>query len=145
MKAAGQISEHEKATIRAFVVPDKQERLLLFATTPKNRKKFTSELPHFRWFDKRYAQPMKWNVDPKLKLWDRHVQGITNVVQTLRSKGAGQTCWAMSEDAELDGREMDLEGALRAVVGRGIGTILSCIPGRLAYYEGEDESLLLAR
>ncbi len=33
---------------------------------------------------------------------------------------------------------MLLTDALAAVVGRGFGTILVCIPGSLAYYEGED-------
>jgi len=40
---------------------------------------------------------------------------------------------------------LQLESALESVVGNGMGTILSCIPGKLAYFEGEDESLLLAR
>jgi hypothetical protein len=54
-------------------------------------------------------------------------------------------CWVISEDAEIDGRESDLESALENVSGTGMGTILSCIPGKLAYFEGEDERLLLAR
>jgi len=47
--------------------------------------------------------------------------------------------------SKLDGQELLLESALESVVGNGIGTILSCIPGKLAYFEGEDESLPLAR
>jgi len=33
---------------------------------------------------------------------------------------------------------MNHEEALGEVVGRQMGTFLSCIPGRLAYFEGED-------
>jgi hypothetical protein len=51
----------------------------------------------------------------------------------------------MSEDAEIDGRELDLRAALEHVNGREIGTILSCVPGKLAYFESEDDRLLLAR
>jgi len=51
----------------------------------------------------------------------------------------------MSEDSEIDGRELDLREALEHVSGRQIGTILSCVPGKLAYFESEDERLLLAR
>jgi hypothetical protein len=40
---------------------------------------------------------------------------------------------------------LELRAALEHVNGRGIGTILSCIPGNLAYFEGEDETLLLVR
>ena len=137
--------EHEQETIRAFVLRNKQERFLGFIANPKNRKKFLQELGHFRWFDQRFVTPVLRKVDPSLALWDRHVQGNKNIARLLKSKGAGQMCWVISEDAEIDGRESDLESALENVHGRGIGTILSCIPGKLAYFEGEDERLLLAR
>ena len=134
-------AEHEQRTIKAFVVRGRQERFLSFLSVAKNRKKFTKELPHFRWFDGRFATAVPWKVDPKLKVWDRHLQGIANVCRLLRSKGAGPTC----EQSKLDGQELQLESALESVIGSGMGTILSCIPGKLAYFEGEDESLLLVR
>jgi hypothetical protein len=137
--------DHEAAVIRAFVQRDKQERFLAFLANPKSRKKFTESLSHFHWFDPRFATPIPWKVDPKLKLWDRHVQGIDNIYRLLKSKGAGLTCWVLSEDSEIDGHELDLSAALEHVSGREIGTILSCIPGKLAYFESEDETLLLAR
>lgn len=55
------------------------------------------------------------------------------------------TCWVISEDPEMDERELDLREALEHVSGRQIGTILSCVPGKLAYFESEDERLLLVR
>ena len=139
-----QSADHEAAVIRAFVQREKQERFLGFLANAKNRRKFTDSLPHFRWFDPRFATPVVWKVDPKLKLWDRHVQGIENICRLLTSKGAGLTCWAISEDAAIDGRELDLSAAIEHVSGRQIGTILSCVPGKLAYFEG-DEALLLTR
>ena len=145
MKNDRKPNEHEQATIRAFVVRDKRERLLSFIDSNKNRRKVTAELPHFRWFDRRFATPVEWKVDPNLKLWARWVQGIANIAQLLRSRGAGQTCWVMSGDPNIDGQEMDLESALEAVVGTEMGAILSCVPGKLAYFEGEDESLLLEK
>jgi hypothetical protein len=140
-----QSADHEVAVICAFVRRDKQERFLGFLANPKNRKKFTESLSHFRWFDQRFAAPIPWKVDPKLKPWDRHVSGIENIYRLLKSKEARLTCWAMSEDSEIDGRELDLRAALEHVNGRQIGTILSCVPGKLAYFESEDETLLLAR
>ncbi len=137
--------EHEQATIRAFISPDKQERFLTFLSKPKNRKKLTGELAHFRWFDPRFAAAIPWKVDPKLGVWERHLQGIANIQGLLKSKGAGKTCWAISEDPNLDGKELALESALEEVVGKGMGTILSCIPGRLALFEGEDQQLLLSK
>jgi hypothetical protein len=138
-------TEYEQATIRAFFLRDKQERFLSFLANPKNRRKLTKELAHFRWFDPRFATPVSWKVDPTLKLWDRHVQGIENIVRLMRSRGAGQTCFVISEDDKLDGREIDLNAALETISGSGMGTILSFVPGKLAYFEGEDDRLLLAR
>jgi hypothetical protein len=40
---------------------------------------------------------------------------------------------------------IDLRAALERVSGRQIGTILSCVAGKLAYFESEDEAFLLAR
>jgi len=138
-------ANHEESTIRAFVLQDKQERFLEFLAKPKNRKKFTQLLAHFRWFDRRFATPIPWKVDPKLKLWERHVQGIENIQRLLQTRGAGQTCWVISEDPTIDGQELNLRAALERVSGSQVGAILSCVPGRLAYFEGEEVSLLLAR
>jgi hypothetical protein len=43
----------------------------------------------------------------------------------------------VSEIEELDGRILPLSNALNATFGMGLGTVLSCIPGALAYFEGE--------
>ena len=137
--------EHEQATIKAFVSRDKQERFLTFLSKPKNRKKLTQELTSFAWFDPRFASVIPWKVDPNLGLWQGHLQGIDNVHRLLKSKGAGKTCWAISADADLDGKELELESVLECVFDGDTGTILSCIPGRLGLFSGEDDKLLLAR
>ena len=137
--------EHERATIKSFVVRDKQERLLSFATNPRSRKKFTQELTRHGMIDKRFATAVVWKVDPGLELWARHKQGIANIAQMLRSKGAGHTCWIMSERSRLDGQERELESSLEDVIGSGHATLLSCLPGKLAYFTDEHESLLLER
>jgi hypothetical protein len=46
--------------------------------------------------------------------------------------GAPETCYAVSENSELDGKQLFLAAkALKEVVGYGMGTFLSCIPGGL--------------
>jgi hypothetical protein len=137
-------AEYEAATIKAFVVRGRQERFLHLLANPKRRKKFLDELGHFRWFDPRFATAVPWKVDPTLSLWGRHLQGIANITQSLRSKGARETCWAISQRRGIDGQELELNAAVEAAVG-GIGSILCCVPGKLAYFNGEDESLLLSR
>jgi len=62
----------------------------------------------------------------------------------LRSLGAGENCWVISE-GPLDAHEVELLHALKEVVGRGFGTLLSCVPGHLAYFESEDERYILQR
>jgi len=131
--------------VQAFIVPGRQERFLYLLTNPRRRKKFLDELGHFRWFDGRFAAPAQWKPDCALSVWGRHQQGIQNIANLLRSRGAAKSCWVISQFAGIDGRELELESALEAVVGKGMGSILSCVPGRLAYFEGEDESLVLAR
>lgn len=136
--------EHEQALIKAFVLRPKQERFLSLVASSKGREKFTAELGHFRWFDPVFAAAVPWKVDPKLSLWNRHKQGLDSIAQLLRSKGAGKTCWMISHRTSIDRQEMALEQALEDV-GSGMGTILSCVPGKLAYFDGEEETLLLQR
>jgi len=81
--------EHEQATTKAFVVQGRQDRFFSFLSTAKNRKKFTRELSYFPWFDGRFATAVPWKVDPSLKLWDRHRQGIAKICRLLRVKRCG--------------------------------------------------------
>jgi hypothetical protein len=64
-------------------------------------------------------------------------QAPTSLARLLRARGAPDECVLFSEDGALDGRALRLDEALGAVVGRGMGTFVSCIPGRLAYFEAE--------
>jgi hypothetical protein len=67
------------------------------------------------------------------------------IAKLLRSKGAGEKCWAISEDAELDGREVELDSILPEIIGHGMGTILCCVPGKLAFVESEDGRFILQK
>src|SRR5947207_181397 len=59
------------------------------------------------------------------------------IEKLLRVKGAPAACWLVSERSGWDGGQLPLADALEAVVGAGFGTVISCIPGRLGYFEGE--------
>jgi len=45
----------------------------------------------------------------------------------------------------MDGREFPLIDALKRIVGYGMGTIVSCIPGKLGYFEDEDGRCILEK
>ncbi len=53
----------------------------------------------------------------------------------------------LAANSDLDGREMPLGDALEAIISMGDGAFVSCIPGRLGFYEYEDmkSSYLLSR
>lgn len=65
----------------------------------------------------------------------RHAAEIS---RALKDFGAPDTCYVMSSNGEVDGREMNLLDALGAIVGRGMGGVVSCVPGVLGYFESEE-------
>jgi hypothetical protein len=125
---------HEQAVVLAFILPARQERYLEFLKSPKNRKKFIGVLAHFKHLDPKFATRITGNQSKPSAL-----------VKLLVGKGAGINCWVISENADLDGREIDLEIALKETVGGQMGTFISCIPGKLAYFEDEDGRYILER
>jgi hypothetical protein len=108
---------HEDAVVRAFIIPVRQERYLEFLKSPKNRKKFINALAHFKHLDSKFATSIAGNQSNPSAL-----------VKLLLGKGAGIKCWVISENGELDGKEIDLQTALKETVGRQMGTFISCIP-----------------
>jgi hypothetical protein len=67
-------------------------------------------------------------------------QTASKIEKLLRIRGAPAACWLVSQRSDWDGRQMPLTNALEAVVGAGFGTVISCIAGRLGYFEGEGPS-----
>lgn len=120
--------EIEEQTIRAFVQKSKQDRCCLLLANPKRRKDLTKELAHFKWLDERFARPIPSSL----------AHSPEEIASLLRKRGAGRTVWAISEDSAIDGTELILEEAITRVLGRDMGTILSCIPGKLAFFQGEE-------
>ncbi len=121
-------STHERETVRAFIQKPRQERLLLLLSNPKRRREFTDELAHFKWLDEQFA-----HVIPPTT-----AHTAAEIVALLRKKGAGPKVWVISENRSIDGREMDLDDGVRQIWGGSMGTILSCVPGKLGVFRGED-------
>jgi hypothetical protein len=128
--------EHAAALIGAFILAERRERYLTLLTSARGRAKLRAALAHFRDLEPRTARPV-----PAAQQTPRGVASL------LRAHGAPAECVLLAEDAALDGQRLALEAALEAVVGRGMGAFVSCVPGRLAYYEGEEpgEGYLLER
>lgn len=126
--------KHEEALIAAFVKRSKRDRYREVLSNPRLRRKFTGQLSHFSDFDPRYRVPIASN-----KLF------VNNITAELLKRHSPTIALAISEDPALDQRELPLIEALTKIVGRGMGTVLSCIPGRLAFVEAEDERFILER
>jgi hypothetical protein len=131
------IIDEEEALIRNFVIRSKQDRFLEMLANPKRRAKATAQLAHFAWLDPRWIVPI-----------ENRMQHSSLINQILRSRGAGETCYILSENTSLDGTHGPLLTTLQEIIGYGMGTLLSCIPGQLGYFEGEgpsDRCILLRR
>ena len=126
--------DHESEVVKAFFLPAKRERYLEFLTNPKRRRKLIAELAHFGGLDPRWCV----EIPPSL-------QRAESIEDLLHRRGAGPLCWVISERSQLDGRQMGLGEALDAAVGGQMGTILSCIPGELGYFEDEEKRWILQR
>jgi hypothetical protein len=119
--------EQEAALIRAFIIPNKRERLVELLGKPKRRSDVLRTLYDFADLDPRFVNSIPPAEDT--------VEGIEAL---LRSKGAPDLCYAISTDSDLDDRTVALREALIRIRGLGHGTLLSCVPGSLGYFEGED-------
>lgn len=116
----------EEALIRAFFVREQQARFLTRMANPKTRIKMINEFAHFYDLDPRFANRIQ-----------THLQTVDRIERLLKAKGAPELCHVMGE-SRLDGRDIPLREALQSVVDVSWGIFLSCIPGRLGYFGGED-------
>lgn len=124
----------EQALITAFVKLNKRDRYREMLSNPRLRRKFIDGLAHFRDFDPKFRVPI-----PSNSLF------VENIAVELRKRHSPDIVFAISENPSLDQKELPLAEALKEVVGLGMGTVLSCIPGRLAFVETEDERFILER
>ena len=128
---------NEEATlISTFVNPIKRKHLIETLANPKRRHRATAALAHRDDLDPTAIVPL-----------DSAAQTPAAIESALRDRGAGEMCHVISENRAIDGKHLTLKAALEKVVGQGMGTLLSCVPGELAYYEGKGPSdrCILAR
>ena len=119
----------EKALFESFVVPRKKRRYVELLDTERGRNKIRFSLDHFGDLDLRFCH--------RIKPSNQH---YSRILQALKDLGAPSVCYVISSGDELDGRELDLSEALRDIIGRGMGAFVSCLPGRLAYFESEEKN-----
>ena len=118
---------HEELFARNFIVPEKRERYIALLKTKKGRIKIRFGLDHCKDLDKNYITqvPIK-------------NQNADNIYHILRTKGASENCYVISSNSETDEQEVNLYDAVLKTIGKGCGTFISCIAGKLGYFEFEE-------
>jgi hypothetical protein len=115
---------HEAAFAKAFITSEKRARFIQFLADPRQRKEMLERLSHDL-----PCMPGFTTVVPGQQDFPSELEKL------LKAKGAGPTCHVIAEGLKADGRELPLREALNLVCLNATGAILSCIPGRLAYYK----------
>jgi hypothetical protein len=99
--------EHEQG-LALFISPEWRARFRESLSDDRRRQKLLNKLHHFRHLDMRFANEVP-SGDQRASI----------VGARLRERGAPRECHALSNDADLDGRDMDLDEALSALLDRG--------------------------
>ena len=121
---------HEQG-LAQFLKPNRRDRFRMAMKDPRMRRDLLAELAHFeRRLDPRHAQPRSTPT--------KHERHFDSVYLLLVEAGAPAMCFVVS-DGVLDGRQMSLREAVEQLTRGGAG-LISCIPGRLGLYVGEDGS-----
>jgi hypothetical protein len=119
-------NEHEVAFVNSFVVPERRARVLELLSRPKSRQKQLDRLNHTPDLDPRFCA----------QIASGH-QSNSEIERLLRDHGAPDEVYVFSSYPKFDRWCAPLNSAISKVVGFGFGSIISCLPGQLAYYEGE--------
>lgn len=126
---------HELLLISSFVLKERQERYKNLIATSKGRKKFRAYIAHFKDFNSKDYTPLN------------NCQDFLQLYYLLKSKGAPDLCYIISEHSDYDMQDLPLLQATENLFNSGVSYFLSCIPGKLVYYEGEEfnKKILLSK
>ncbi|HVB57100.1 MAG TPA: hypothetical protein VNE63_11810 [Candidatus Acidoferrales bacterium] len=119
-------SGSEIEMILPFLLNRRRNRWKELFQKPKGRKK----LLHTLWNGDDLDRSLMTQVQPN----ESSVQAI---LLKLNSLGAPAQCHLLSARSMLDGKDLDLASALEIVLP---ATLISCIPGKLAYYKNDDRN-----
>lgn len=125
----------EAKTLQAFIAsPRRRDRLIGVLTTKKRYTELDRGLSHEDLWDSRYVKRLA-----------AAEQNSRSVASRLREYRAPARCHVLG--GIRDGEDMDLDDALRAIVGTLDACLVICIPGHLAYHESEEPTrrVLLVR
>ena len=115
--------------ILPFVRENRRDRWKELSLKPKGRKKLLTTL----WNGDDFDRSLMTKIDPAERT-------ASTVLVKLRKLGAPIRCHLISARPTLDAKDLDLISALDLVFNSAPGTIISCVPGTLAYYENDERN-----
>jgi hypothetical protein len=124
----------EEEILRAFIRRERADRYVAQLRKKMRRERLRFDLDNLFDLDGRWIRGLSREEDNPRALY-----------ALLRKLGAPEGCYVMSGDSAYDGAYLDLSDVLNAIHATGMGTIISCVPDKLAYYEGESERFILER
>lgn len=121
-------AEQEDEFARTFIVPERRERYRLLLANPRRRSDILDRLSH--------------NLDfiPSLA---RQIPGgqhnAEGVVGLLNDRGVRDSdpVYVISDGPDLDAQTLPMRQAVRLALDFDFGSVICCLPGRLAYYRPE--------
>ena len=116
------MNEHEEKFITSFILKEKRNRWQTQLDDIQKRAAFINRLDHLHDLNEKYVTWLKRNVD---------------IEQMLTYAGSPDQVYILSASQRIDGRLLQLTDAIDQTIRFGWGTVISCIPGRLAFYYDE--------
>ncbi|WP_141434499.1 hypothetical protein [Bacillus sp. 03113] len=120
--------ELEELIVKAFFTKRIQQRVLFELFSEKRRMDAMNRLNH------NYSTTLRKEFMIEISKPNSDSEEIEKL---LKKQGASENCYAMSWNDKIDGKHISLSSALEVAVGEGFPSIISCIPGKLAYFEAE--------
>lgn len=118
----------EEEIVKAFFEKQVQERVLHELFSPKKRDQALNRLCH------QYEKMLRGKYMTEILPPNSNPKDI---YELLKKEGAKNSVYSLSYNEKIDGKELPLLEALKQAVGFGMPSLISCIPGELAYFEAE--------
>jgi hypothetical protein len=116
------MTDHEEKIVRSFIIKEKRDRYLMLLRSNKKRNEALNRLNHCRDLDERFIEWLPSNAD---------------IAKISKEEGSPDQVYVISDSKNIDSKMMTLSDAIHETSMNGSGTIVSCIPGKLAYYYDE--------
>ena len=119
-------SEIETSFVSSFIEKHRRERVLWLLSNPRRRSEYLNRLNHSSDRDVRFMK--QTDLDPE------------DVIAFLKKKGSPSQCYIISDEPELDSKNLLLVEAVDRSFGCNWGTVICCIPDRLGFYTEESSA-----